>query len=158
MEEALALFLQSREAGLGWYGVAAAGVVVLVRGFRLESVQAALPVVAQWGRLKKWVQLTIVAVTSLAASWVTALMTGMAPAAALLFALPTAIAAVGGHKVSKKVGHAMTRESLRMDIGYSPSVLRKAVTPLLPMDEKAMKRAADIGKTARDRYNEGYPK
>lgn len=158
MNEALNLLLRSRESGIGWYGVAAAAVVLLIRGFRSESVQSVLPVVAQWSRLKRWVQLLLVFCAALLASWVTALITGMAPAAALLFSIPTALTAIGGHKATKAAGHAMTRDSIRMDIGYKPGKIRAAVSPILPMDKKAMARAADLDKVAKERYRKAKGK
>ena len=135
------LLEQAIESGAGWYAVAAAVVVLLVRAYRARAVQALLPRSMQWALWPRGWRLAIVFVVALLSAWVAALVAGQGIVEALVASLPVAVTAVLGHKASKAAGHAHTHAKLRGDLGYQPSALRNAVSPVFPVDARAVASA-----------------
>jgi hypothetical protein len=155
MDEAIALYQEAARAGLEWWGLAAVFVVLSIRALRTDVAQGLLPAVFQWHRLKRWAQLLIIFAAALGSAWVTALIGGAAPKAALLAALPVGLAAIGGHKVTKAAGHAHTQSQLRKNLNYEPGSIRTSIAPLLPIDQNSLRRANQVSKTAHRRETRG---
>ena len=153
----LSLLVAAKAAGLGWYGMAAACVVVAIRILRLDAVQSMLPVLWRWQVLKPWAQLAIVGVGALGASWVAGLVAGNAPLAALGAAVPVALAAIGGHEMTRAAGYAQTAAELARNPGYQPSGLRSALDPLLPVDRDRLMRVGPslVSKVRPDAHEPG---
>lgn len=135
------LLNQAIQSGLGAWAVAPAAVVAGVRVLRAAPIQAAIPPRWRWDSLPWWAQYVVVGVSSVAASVATAVLVGVAPAVALAAAVPVALAAIGGHEVSKAAGYADTAKKLTADPGYVPGAVRKAISPVLPIDSNAIIRA-----------------
>lgn len=144
MDKDMDLFRRAIEAGAGWYAIAAAAVVLFIRMLRSETVQLLLPLPWQWKRLRRWVRLGIVFLTALASAWVTTLLAGHPPLAALGMAIPIAVAAIAGHKTTQAIGYAHTNASINGNLAYEPGSIRTAISPILPIDRRAVKRANEI--------------
>lgn len=144
----LDLLRQALDAGVGWYGIAAAAVVLLIRLYRSAPMQAIVPLVMQWRRLRPWARLTLVFAAALLSAWVAALIAGQGPLLALGMAIPVAIAAIGSHEVTKTVGYVQTQAAVAKNLGYRPGAIRTALQPVIPIDRNAMRRARVLSESA----------
>jgi hypothetical protein len=75
-------------------------------------------------------------VASLGATFLTALGTGQGIIAALVAAVPVAVASIVAHKITKAIGHAHTRAALTRGLNYKPKGIRTSLDfmGVLPID------------------------
>lgn len=119
-----------------WWSIPVVVVMVGVRGWRHPKVQQSIRPKWRWSATPRWAQWGFIGAASLATSIATGLVSGLGWGAALWAAVPVAIAAIGGHKVTKFVGHTMHEAALTSDPEYKPSPFRKAASILVPLDHK----------------------
>jgi hypothetical protein len=133
---------QSLFDSVGYWALPVITVMLGVRVFRAEPVQKRLPERFRWSSLKLWQRILIIGVASFASALATALTTGQGWKAAAFAAIPVALSAAFGHKVTKIVGHTMTEVAVAKKPNYSPSKFRKAASIVVPLDAKRVRDAA----------------
>lgn len=128
----------------GWWGAAAAAVMISIRQFRKPVVQNALPPTWRWIAWPRWVQMILIGLLSVLTTVVAALGAGTPILTALLTALPTTIAAVMGHKVTKGLGHTLQdmAEDRVSPLAYRPGSIRVKMDSLglLPLDHHRLSK------------------
>ena len=103
-------------------------------------MQDRLPLEWRWTSIPKPLRLGFVFLFSVLASVVAAVATGMGLQAALAASIPVALSAVFGHKVTKKVGHAVQKANSVPGVKYDASI-HTALDKLgvLPMNHRKKK-------------------
>lgn len=140
----------------GWYGLAASLVVLAVRAYRTEVVQCMLPRNRRWVHLQPWVRYAVVFGASLLSALVAARLAGQSWMAGALAALPVAVAAAAGHKVTKAAGYAQTaRRIAKQGLAYEPTSLRTSLELLLPIDQDALRPGRNLRNAVR--WRKGTP-
>lgn len=121
----------------GYWGVAAAAVMLLIRIYRKEFIQNALPARFRWSNLDVGVKLALTGLAALGGTFVTAMIAGASPVTALLAALPVALGAIFGHHATELVGTAIDIVMAKVKKGkYVPGTLRRASSIVLPTRPK----------------------
>ena len=137
-------------AQAGWLGLAAVAVTLSLRIYRRPSVQAVLPPQWRWNALPRVYHWVIVAAVSGAASAFTAVSTGMSWRAAIVAAIPVAIAAITGHQTTKAIGHKHTAECIRKHgVTYEPGRARRALDIVIPLDSETLAQTRSLNDAAR---------
>jgi len=134
--------LQMLYANAGWYGIAAALVTSMVRLFRHPDLQESLAPRFRWVSMPLGVRLLIILLASVATSLVASIGAGVTGWAALAAAVPTAIAAILGHKTTKLVGHTAQELAQRKKARYRPGSIRTVLDEVgvLPLNHKKLEK------------------
>jgi len=130
---------------LRYWSLPILAVIVAVRLFRLDAVQAEVPDWLVWDAWPRWLQWAAVGIVSLSTSVATALAAGAGWGAALWSSVPVAVAAVWGHKSTQWVGHLMHGIAKARDPNYQPSPFRRAASIIVPLDPRQRRRARKHG-------------
>lgn len=128
-------------AGSPWAALGAL-LMGLLRLLRLPLVQSILVSINPrlgWESWPQWAKMALPFILALGASLISALLAGGSWAVALTGAILAGLSAVTLHVGTKAAGSAIDGASVKANPEYQPSVLRKAVSPILPVDEKRLK-------------------
>lgn len=133
----------------GWIALAAVAVTIALRLYRKPQIQGLLPPTWQWKAMPLWMQWLVVFVCALVASWLGGIANGVPVWAALLAAVPVALGAICGHKVTKTLGHAHTDAQVeKHGLAYQPGSIRTALDLVFPLDHHKLGVNARLRKHA----------
>lgn len=134
--EVIAEFITSyASAAAPW---SALGVVLMfaVRLLRIPAVQMFLPGPLQWRNWSLPVKYAVPFLLAAIGTILPAAAVGQFSLSLLQPAFAAGLAAVALHLGTKAVGSKMTAAALAKDEDYKPSPMRRAISPVLPIDKK----------------------
>lgn len=118
----------------GLLGLLAAALMLGVRVYKLDIVQGFLPERFRWANLDLWPQRAVVFGSAFLGTALAAVLGGLGWTAAALAAVPVAIAAMLGHKLTKVAGQALNGVLVKIPL-YRGSGVQKMVAIALPTGE-----------------------
>ena len=127
-------------AGGPWatLGAILMGALRLLRIPIVQQVLVAINPKFGWAAWPQWVKMALPFILALSASLISALVAGGGWTAALSGAILAGLSAITLHTGTKAAGSAIDNASVRRDSEYQPGPIRKAMSPVLPVDEKAL--------------------
>lgn len=129
-------------AGGPWAALGAV-LVGLLRLLRLPLVQTLLAAInpkLSWNAWPTWAKWAMPFILALGGALIPALIAGGSWPVALAGAIAAGVSAIGMHEGTKAAGKALDNASMNRNSEYQPGPIRKAISPVLPVDKKLLKK------------------
>ena len=140
MEQEILAALKEAYERTGVWGLVATLLMLSVRIYRTEAIQALVPSRAKWDNLPASFAKLLIFATATIGAMLGALLAGTSWAAALIAAIPIGLTAIGLHKGTQKAGDILDTKitpkifrSSGLNPDYEPSPYRKAISLIVPL-------------------------
>lgn len=135
------IFNSVLSAGGPWamLGALLVGVVRLLRLPLVQSLLQAISPKLAWDSWPGWAKVALPFMLSMAAALIPALIAGGSVTAAIAGAVAAGVSAIALHSGTKAVGSAIDGAAVSKNPSYQPGPVRKAVSPVLPVDASKLK-------------------